>query len=136
MTPILPARAARAGIAIEVLDDETLDQRCGTFDRILIDAPCSGTGAWRRNPDHKWRLTREQLTKLTQLQAEILDRAVTLLRPGGMLVYATCSILNTENGDQIAAFLARHPEFHSLREGTLLPGQIGDGFYLNVLAAG
>lgn len=81
------------------------------FDRVLVDAPCSGTGTWRRNPDSRWRMLGPGLEQLVPLQAEILDSAARLVKPGGRLVYATCSLLPEENEGQIAAFLATHPDF-------------------------
>ncbi len=84
------------------------------FDRVLVDAPCTGTGTWRRNPDARTRLTEQDLAELTVKQAEILDRAQKLVKPGGKLVYATCSVLQDENETQTEAFMARHPEFKPL----------------------
>lgn len=81
------------------------------FDRVLVDAPCTGTGTWRRNPDAKWRLAPADLAELVTLQADILDSAQRLVRPGGRLVYVTCSLLQEENEAQIERFLAAHPEF-------------------------
>jgi 16S rRNA (cytosine967-C5)-methyltransferase len=86
-------------------------RRAKTFDRVLVDAPCTGCGTWRRNPDARLRLTEVDLAELTIKQAAILDEACRLVRPGGRLVYATCSILPAENEDQMAAFMARHPDF-------------------------
>jgi 16S rRNA (cytosine967-C5)-methyltransferase len=83
------------------------------FDRVLIDAPCSGTGTWRRNPDSRWRYLGPELDELKRLQAEILDSAARLAKPGGRLVYATCSLLPEENEDQVDAFLAGHPDFEA-----------------------
>lgn len=83
------------------------------FDRVLVDAPCSGTGTWRRNPDARWRASQEQgLDGLVAVQARILASAARLVRPGGRLVYATCSMLTEENEAQVAAFLSTHPDFH------------------------
>ncbi|MDE2319753.1 MAG: RsmB/NOP family class I SAM-dependent RNA methyltransferase [Rhodospirillales bacterium] len=84
------------------------------FDRVLVDAPCTGTGTWRRNPDARLRLTEQDLAELTVKQAEILERAQKLVKPGGKLVYATCSVLQDENEAQTEAFMARHPEFTPL----------------------
>ncbi len=82
------------------------------FDRVLVDAPCSGTGTWRRNPDARWRQPEEQgMDNLLSLQVRILASAARLVKPGGRLVYATCSMLSEENEDQVAAFLAGHPAF-------------------------
>jgi len=82
------------------------------FDRVLVDAPCSGTGTWRRNPDARWRVLGPGLDSLLPLQASILASAARLVKPGGRLVYATCSMLAEENEAQVAAFLAAHPAFH------------------------
>lgn len=109
----LPPRAARAGAPIEtrLLDPkrefEALQDLAGRTDLVLVDAPCSGTGTWRRNPEARWRLTPERLMRLVRLQAEIIDLAVTLVRPGGHLVYAVCSLLPEEGAGQIDAFLKR-----------------------------
>ncbi|MEM7615114.1 MAG: RsmB/NOP family class I SAM-dependent RNA methyltransferase, partial [Pseudomonadota bacterium] len=103
----LPARAARAGANVVIADDALLSQSLGMFDRILVDTPCSGTGAFRRNPDQKWRITPSILSGLVRTQADILDRAQTLLRPGGQLIYATCSSLWCENEAQPLAALDR-----------------------------
>ena len=89
--------------------DRWVGRQKGKFDRVLIDAPCSGTGAWRRNPDARWRPT--DLTALTELQARLLDSAGRLVKPGGRLIYATCSLLPPENDAQIDRFLAHHPAF-------------------------
>jgi 16S rRNA (cytosine967-C5)-methyltransferase len=78
---------------------------------VLVDAPCSGTGVWRRNPDMRAKFRPEDLQELLPLQAEILESAHRLVKKGGRLVYATCSILKEENEDQIAKFLDNHPEF-------------------------
>ncbi len=94
--------------------DPWLKRRKGKFDRVLVDAPCSGVGAWRRNPDARWRLGQEELERLTALQADILDSAQRLVAPGGRLLYATCSLLPEENEEQVSAFLAQHPDFYLL----------------------
>lgn len=91
--------------------DRWVKRHKGGFDRVLVDAPCSGTGTWRRNPDARWRVLGPGLEQLVPLQASILDSAARLVKPGGRLVYATCSVLFEENEDQVAAFLATHPEF-------------------------
>ena len=80
-------------------------------DLVLIDAPCTGTGTWRRNPDAKWRMRPGALEVRLKDQAEVLDRAAALTKPGGRIAYITCSVLPPENGDQIRGFVARHPEF-------------------------
>jgi len=88
-----------------------IDDLAGRIDLVLIDAPCTGTGAWRRNPDAKWRMRPGALVERQKEQAAVLDRAVPLLKPGGRIAYITCSVLEEENGDQVRAFLARHPGF-------------------------
>ncbi len=80
----------------------------GRADLVLIDAPCTGTGAWRRNPDAKWRVRPGALAERLKEQAEALDRAAPLVKPGGRIAYVTCSVLDDENGAQVRAFLARH----------------------------
>jgi 16S rRNA (cytosine967-C5)-methyltransferase len=88
-----------------------LKRQAGRFDRVLVDAPCSGTGTWRRNPDMKWKIGPRDLSELTRLQAEILATASRLVKPGGRLVYATCSLLPVENEETVQRFLADHPDF-------------------------
>jgi 16S rRNA (cytosine967-C5)-methyltransferase len=88
-----------------------LDDLKGRIDLVLIDAPCTGTGAWRRNPDAKWRMRPGALEQRQKEQAEVLDRAVPLLKAGGRIAYITCSLLEEENADQVRAFLGRHPGF-------------------------
>ena len=88
-----------------------LDDLAGRIDLVLIDAPCTGTGAWRRNPDAKWRIRPGALEVRTKEQAEVLERAVPLLKAGGRIAYVTCSVLDEENGAQARSFIARHPEF-------------------------
>src|SRR5690606_31329172 len=83
-------------------------------DRVLVDAPCTGTGTWRRKADAKWRLQPQDLEELVQRQAEILDRAARLVKPSGRLVYVTCSVLCDENERQVEGFLQRQPEFTML----------------------
>jgi 16S rRNA (cytosine967-C5)-methyltransferase len=83
-----------------------LKRRRGTFDRVLVDAPCSGTGTWRRNPDARWKLTPETVESLVAEQAGILDRAAGLTKPGGRLIYATCALLPEENEGQVEALSA------------------------------
>ncbi|KQX40820.1 MFS transporter [Devosia sp. Root436] len=91
-----------------------LDDLVGKMDRVVIDAPCTGTGTWRRRPDTKWKLTPELLSQRISEQAAILAEGRRYLRPGGTLVYITCSILPEENDDQIAGFLAANPGFAPL----------------------
>jgi 16S rRNA (cytosine967-C5)-methyltransferase len=83
----------------------------GRADLVLIDAPCTGTGTWRRNPDAKWRVRPGALAERVKQQAALLDRAATLAKPGGRIAYITCSVLEEENGDQVQAFIGRCPGF-------------------------
>ncbi|RBP48580.1 RsmB/NOP family class I SAM-dependent RNA methyltransferase [Arenicella xantha] len=104
--------------------DKWVKQHSGRADTVLIDAPCSGTGTWRRSPDSRWNLQPEGLANLVALQHSILDSACRLVKPGGRLLYATCSLLQEENEEQISAFLARNSEFSAstLDLSELLPG--------------
>lgn len=103
-------------------DDPFLVEMAGKADRVLVDAPCSGTGTWRRNPEARWRLTPEQLSELRVLQDRLLDQAAALVKPGGRLIYATCSLLPCEDEDRVDAFLARDPRFRPLPVGEVWPG--------------
>src|SRR5690606_33616386 len=103
-------------------------------DRVLIDAPCSGLGVLSRNPDAKWKLTPEFIENVKSEQAKILNDYCKMVKPGGAMVYATCSILPSENQNQVENFLKNHPEFKLVREKQLLPSQTGfDGFYMAYL---
>lgn len=127
----LPTRAARAGVRVGLA--RKADLKPGSQDMVLVDAPCSGSGTWRRTPDAKWRLTPERLAELCALQARILDEALVFARPGGILAYMTCSLLRAENEDQLAAFLARHPGTELLDQRRFSPLTGGDGFFLAVM---
>ena len=112
----LPQRADRAGVTIaetRLLDarreEEQLADQVGRGDVVFVDAPCSGTGTWRRNPEARWRLTRERLARLVATQRQIMGLAADLVRPGGALVYVVCSVLDAEGADQVAAFLNAFP---------------------------
>ncbi len=107
--------------------DKWAKRRAGTFDRVLVDAPCTGTGTWRRNPDARMRLRAVDLAELLPKQAGILDAAARLVRPGGRLIFATCSLLLEENERQVEAFVARTPEFR------VVPVEVGGlGPYLSL----
>ncbi|MBI5936634.1 MAG: RsmB/NOP family class I SAM-dependent RNA methyltransferase [Betaproteobacteria bacterium] len=103
--------------------DTKVKRLAAKFDRVLVDAPCSGTGTLRRNPDLKWRQTPEALAELNAKQASILNSAATLVKTGGRLVYATCSLLREENEAIVEAFLAGHPEFKLVPAGEALAAQ-------------
>jgi 16S rRNA (cytosine967-C5)-methyltransferase len=110
----LPPRAQRAGMQIETRlisppnELAGLADWRGQADVVLVDAPCSGSGTWRRNPEGRWRLTPERLDRLIAVQSRLLDIAAELVRPGGRLVYAVCSLLSREGAGQIDGFLSRH----------------------------
>ena len=116
----LPARLRRAGARAAPVAPSELPALAGRCDRVLVDAPCSGSGSWRRDPAGKWRLTPERLAALTRTQAAILAEAARCLRPGGALVYATCSVLTAENAAPAAETLRLTPAdgadgFHAAR---------------------
>lgn len=128
----LPARAERAGLRVTITEKP---EKTVPYDLILTDVPCSGSGSWRRDPEGKWRLTEARLAELLAVQATIMDRAARLLGAGGVLVYATCSLLDDENGHQVAAFLDRHSGWRCERERRLTPLEGGDGFFVAILRA-
>ena len=147
----LPPRAERAGAIVEtrLLDPsrelEALDDWHERADAVLVDAPCSGTGTWRRNPETRWRLRPGDIARYAALQARLLDIAAALTRPGGRVGYIVCSLLDAEGADQAAAFLARHSDWRAATvnppagkaRGTgirLTPFHDGtDGFFFTVL---
>lgn len=119
-------RFARSGlsnvvpVAIDHENDQRVRRLAGKAQRVLVDAPCSGVGTLRRNPDLKWRQSAQSLVELTDLQARILNSASRCVAPGGRLVYATCSILAEENQEQVERFLAAHPDFELIDAAPLL----------------
>ena len=125
----LKPRLARSGLsnvhpaAIASESDIRIKRLAGKMDRVLVDAPCSGLGTLRRNPDLKWRQTPQSVTELTAKQAAILASAARLVKPGGRLVYATCSLLAEENEDIVNAFLATHAGFQRVPCNELLKQQ-------------
>lgn len=137
------ANAARLGTdclqAMAADASALLDQKPqwrGYFQRILLDAPCSGLGTLARHPDARWRVSPDSISTLVPLQARLLDAMVPLLAPGGTLVYATCTIHPAENGERIASFLGTHPAFVLRHEEQRWPDpEGGDGFYAAVIQA-
>lgn len=125
----LKPRLARSGLSnvhpavIAHENDTHVKRLAGKCDRVLVDAPCSGLGTLRRNPDLKWRQTPQSVAELTVKQAAILTAAAKLLKPGGRLVYATCSLLPEENTQIVEAFLAVHPEFVRRQTSEVLAAQ-------------
>jgi len=114
-------RLKRAGVVnaerrlLETTYDKWVKKSRGKFDRVLIDAPCSGTGTWRRNPDSKWTRDETDVQELAALQKDILKSASRLVKSGGRVIYATCSLLPVENEEQIQTFLAEHSDFKLLK---------------------
>ncbi|MCC6006223.1 MAG: RsmB/NOP family class I SAM-dependent RNA methyltransferase [Rhodobacteraceae bacterium] len=123
----IPARAARAGAHLRTL---ATAPGAGAFGLVLCDAPCSGSGAWRRSPEAKLRLTSARLAELCATQAAILDAAAPLVARNGVLAYATCSLLDVENSGAIAGFLARNPGWTEADRLHLTPLDGGDGFFV------
>lgn len=116
-------RAGVHNIEVKPLTSESdpwVKRHKASFDRVLVDAPCSGTGTWRRNPDSRWKKLGPGLENLLTLQAKILASASRLVKPGGRLIYATCSLLHEENDDQIKNFLATHNDFHVVEVSEIL----------------
>ncbi|MFP5518765.1 MAG: methyltransferase domain-containing protein [Bdellovibrionia bacterium] len=130
----LKTRAARGGVDIietRVIDSNKVIKRLeSSFDRVLLDVPCSGLGVLRRNPDTKWKLSAEELKRLQKLQQEIIRDYSKMCKVGGKMVYATCSVLPSENQEQVQAFLKDHPQWELVSELTLRPDlEDTDGFY-------
>ena len=134
----LKKRAKRAGvhnIDMRVIENsKAIKKLKDKADAVLIDAPCSGIGVLRRNPDSKWKLQPEFIENIKKTQAEILDSYSRMVKVGGKLVYATCSILPSENQDQVKTFLDSHKEFKFVEDKKVLPSKSGfDGFYMALL---
>ncbi|WP_224701942.1 RsmB/NOP family class I SAM-dependent RNA methyltransferase [Devosia aquimaris] len=149
-------RNGARNVQVRAPQPDALDDLVGKMDRVVIDAPCTGTGTWRRRPDTKWKLTPELIAQRVAEQAAILAEGQRYLKPGGTLVYITCSILPEENDDQVAGFRAAHPDFAPVDAAALWQATFGtpvpegvvttgggisltprltgtDGFYVNVL---
>lgn len=132
-TADIAPRAKRAGLQIEVANTAALS-RFDRFDMVFCDAPCSGAGTWRRNPNSKWGLTSEKLQDFNILQAKVIADAAQFLRPGGTLIYATCSVFRSENEAIVDAFAAASG--FDVRQSKLrLPDVDGDGFFWAELTA-
>lgn len=129
----LPERARRAGISVRTLPGSAL-AKAAPFDLVLVDAPCTGAGTWRRTPDAKWRLMPADVAAQAERQDAILNAAKALVAPGGVLAYMTCSIFRAENEDRIAAFLARNPGWRAQEMTRFWPTDGGDGFCVALLA--
>jgi len=140
LSRLLP-RAERAGVSIVETrllnpgrEGEPLADWTGTADVVLIDAPCSGTGTWRRNPEARWRLTPARLAKLVEIQARLLDVGAALVKPGGTLIHIVCSLLDAEGADQAEAFLARQPGWSAAPLALPLGTPHGPGMRLTPLS--
>lgn len=134
----LKRRTKRAGVGIvetkAIKGTKTIKRLAETADRLLLDVPCSGLGVLKRNPDAKWKLDKAFIDRIRVTQKEILEYYPRMLKKGGLMVYATCSILPSENTNQVKAFLETHPEFELLKEEQLYPSQgMYDGFYMALL---
>ncbi|MCF4098058.1 RsmB/NOP family class I SAM-dependent RNA methyltransferase [Maritalea mediterranea] len=149
-------RAGAHNIQVRQPDDGSLDDLLDSMDKVVVDAPCTGSGTWRRRPDAKWRLSREQLDVRLREQEEVLSQAIPFVKVGGFLIYITCSVFPEENEGQIYAFLDENPSFELVSAGevwqdlygfdkpqpwssdlksiTLTPGTTNtDGFYFAVM---
>lgn len=118
-------RAGARNVQVRSPASGGLDDLLGRMDRVLVDAPCSGAGVWRRRPDTKWRLTPESLKNRTAEQDAVLRDGARFVRPGGVLAYATCSLLPVENEERVAAFLSAHPEFEAIPVGEAWSAAVG-----------
>ncbi len=128
--PPVPSPASGGGLGWGQLADLV-----GRIDLVLIDAPCTGTGAWRRNPDAKWRVRPGALAERVKQQEALLDRAAALVKAGGRIAYVTCSVLAEENGDQVRAFLSRHPDFTVVSPREIVAAALGERAMLFCRAA-
>ena len=133
----LKRRAKRAGafnIETRFIEDNKVIKRLhNTADRLLIDAPCSGLGVLKRNPDSKWKIDEDFINRIKTEQENILHNYSKILKKGGKMVYATCSILPSENGEQVRKFLAENTEFALVKEENIMPSDGYDGFYMALI---
>lgn len=134
----LKRRAKRAGVSIIetrlIESSKTIKKLAESADRVLIDAPCSGLGILKRNPDIKWKLSAESLDNIRKEQAKVISDYSVMVKKGGNLIYATCSILPSENEKTVAHFLAEHSNFKLIKEKRVMPSDSGfDGFYMAMM---
>lgn len=134
----LKKRSRRAGVSIIetrlIESTKTIKRLENTADRLLLDVPCSGLGVLRRNPDAKWKLSEDFINQIRNTQAEILENYSKILKKGGLMVYATCSLLPSENEKQVEAFLEKNPNFTLISQNHLRPSEYGfDGFYMALI---
>lgn len=133
----LKKRAKRAGVfnvETRIIEDgKTIKRLEGKADKVLLDVPCSGLGVIKRNPDAKWKLNAELIERTKKLQQKIISEYSIMVKPGGDLVYSTCSILPSENKKQVDLFLSNNINFEFVKDRTILPSQGFDGFYMALL---
>ena len=134
----LQRRAKRAGVSVIetrlIESSKTIKRLAEQGDRVLIDAPCSGIGVLKRNPDIKWKLSAESIDSIRKEQAKILSDYSVMVKKGGSIIYATCSILPSENEMIVDKFLSEHPNFKKVKEKRIFPSESGfDGFYMAML---
>jgi len=133
----LQKRARRAGVSnVEIRfieSSKTIKRLENTADRLLLDVPCSGLGVLRRNPDAKWKLSEEFIGKVKELQQNILKDYCDMVKPGGLIVYSTCSILPSENEKQVGLFLAENKRFELTDQKQSMPSSGFDGFYMALI---
>jgi 16S rRNA (cytosine967-C5)-methyltransferase len=134
----LKKRSRRAGVSIIetrlIESTKTIKRLENTADRLLLDVPCSGLGVLRRNPDAKWKLSEDFINQIRNTQAEILENYSKILKKGGLMVYATCSLLPSENEKQVEAFLEKNPNFTLISQNHLRPSEYGfDGFFMALI---
>lgn len=127
-TKDIAPRAQRAGVSIECVLTEDL-KPLEAFDLVFCDAPCTGSGTWRRSPEAKWALTPDRLDELLSIQQSVLNKACEFVKPGGQLIYATCSVFGEENENQIETFLAQSSDFICERQRKIIPARQSDGFF-------
>jgi 16S rRNA (cytosine967-C5)-methyltransferase len=134
----LKKRARRSGTSLIeprwIENTKTIKRLESSADALLLDVPCSGLGVLKRNPDSKWKMSAEKIQNLRQTQQEILQNYTRMVKPGGRCVYATCSVLPSENQQQVEVFLKNNPSWKQVREEIILPQTHGyDGFYITLL---
>ena len=133
----LKRRAKRAGahnIETRLISDNKVIKRLHEkADRLLIDAPCSGLGVLKRNPDSKWKIDQEFIERIKSEQQQILQDYSKLLKKGGQMIYATCSILPSENNEQVKIFLENNPDFTLIKDQKIMPSEGYDGFYMALI---
>jgi 16S rRNA (cytosine967-C5)-methyltransferase len=131
----LQKRADRSGAGIifpQLISDKVIHTLENSAERLLLDVPCSGLGVLRRNPDAKWKLSPQFIAQIKMTQQEIITKYSGMLKPGGIMVYATCSILPGENQEQVSMFLEKNNEdYEFIEERSVMPSEGFDGFYMS-----